>query len=175
MRRLALPAAALLALAACGDEPAAPTGERDGPGASAPASTPATAPATAPGAGGPPDGTFAQAPDCEALPAEAAAICLRPVLAAGDPEPDLSVEKARLDVDRDGARDLILRRRSRNDCGPGGCATFVLFDRGGRFVLADPPINADGPAQPCLNDGEPGVRFPQAGEDASCIALYPRP
>ncbi len=169
MRRLLLPAAALLALAACGDDPAAPPEES----ASAGAMSEAPRPAAAPDAERHPDGTFVHAPDCAKLPAPAAAICLRPVLVAGEANPDLSVETARLDVDGDGRRDMILRRRSKNDCGPGGCATFVLFDRPGGYVLADPPINADGPAEPCRNDGEPGVRFPLAGADAGCIAVDP--
>lgn len=121
-----------------------------------------------------PEGTFVHSPDCAALPAAAAAICLRPVLVAGEANPDLSVETTRIDVDGDGAKDLLVRRRSKNDCGPGGCATFVLFARGGDFVLADPPINAEGPVESCRNDGVPGVIFPLAGDDASCIAVTPQ-
>ena len=169
MRRLLLPVAALLALGGCGDDPAAPPEER------APAETlpDAPQPAATPQAESYPDGIFVHAPDCARLPAPAAAICLRPVLVAGEAEPELSVETTRLDVDGDGRRDLILRRRSKNDCGAGGCATFVLLGRPGGYVLADPPIHAEGPAEPCRNDGEPGVRFPLAGEDASCIAVDP--
>ena len=168
MKRLVLPAAALLALAACGDDPAPPAEE------GVPAGTLSDAPRpAAPGAERHPDGTFVHAPDCAKLPAPAAAICLRPVLVAGESKPELSVEMAQLDVDGDGTRDMLLRRRSKNDCGPGGCATFVLFDRPGGHVLADPPINAEGPAERCRNDGEPGVRFPLAGKDAGCIAVNP--
>lgn len=167
---------AVLALAACQDAP----DEAPPPAGKSEAGTVAEAPAEmpAPPVRGlqtepPPASGFAAVDDCAELPEQAAAICRRPVLSQSA-DPDLTVSVARFDIDGDGADDMVLRRESVVDCGTQGCATFVLFARGGDFVPADPPINAHGPAAACLRDGVPGVRFAQAGPDAACIKVVPR-
>ncbi len=177
MKRASLVAAlAVLMLTACQDAPdeaPPPAGESDaGAVADAPADTPVP-PVRGLQTEPPPASGFAVVDDCAELPEQAAAICRRPVLSQSA-DPDLTVSAARFDIDGDGADDMILRRESVVDCGTHGCATFVLFARSGDFVIADPPINAHGPAAACVRDGVPGVRFAQAGPDAACIKVVPR-
>lgn len=172
MRRIALAATALLALAACKNS--APEPEDADEEQSAPAAPAQEEPVEIDAlASVPNDGNFSEAPDCALLPAEAAAICLRPVLSAR-PQEQLEVDLTKLDIDGDGALDMVLRRRSTVDCGTQGCATFVFFARDGDYVLADPPITASGPVEACRNDGAPGVRFPQSGDTPVCIDVTPQ-
>ncbi len=172
MRKGLIAASALIALAACNDS--APEPDETGEEQAAPAAPVEPAPVENDAlASVPTGGAFAEAPDCAELPAEAAAICLRPVLSA-KPQEQLEVDMTRLDIDGDGALDMVLRRRSAVDCGTQGCATFVFFARDGDYVLADPPITASGPVEACRNDGEPGVRFPQSGDHPVCIDVTPQ-
>ena len=84
------------------------------------------------------------------------------------------VEIGRIDVDRDGRRDLVVRRQSLLTCGSHGCSTDVYLRRAGGYVLAQPPLVTAGPILTCSSRGGHGLR-PATARPALCFVFRSKP
>jgi hypothetical protein len=77
---------------------------------------------------------------------------------------------ARVDVDRDGRRDMIVQTQSTLNCGSRGCGTQVLIGSGSGLRAAQPNVIAAGPIRACRSGRRHGLRLSEA-PGAPCIVF----
>ena len=103
--------------------------------------------------------------------AECRRIVSKPDL-CGDADTEQSqMEIAPVDVDGDGAKDLIIRRQSSLTCGSHGCSTDVYFQRGETYVRGDPPLVTAGPLYLCRSTAGAGIEASTGSGRGPCIII----